>query len=337
MVHLLLSRQIAWRKTGKAAANLAACFLRRPPPYYPPVIQLDITNTCNLKCPGCLTGRRIFRKPPGFMSFHQFTALIDEIRQDTLLAVLYNSGEPMLHPAVLDMVACLTANEIASIISTNGHFLETREKAEYLVQAGLSELIVSLSGATQETYQQYHRGGNLVKVMQAVQLVAAAKKRLKKRTPHITLRLLLTENNLAERQQMIRLARSLGGNHIDIRYANRQIQAMNYQVDTHFAGETFPGESPLSSLKSRNSVCLWPWLLSVVNWNGDVAPCCFYHLNLPDMGNAFEGDGMQDVWYGKAYENFRRKMRAGKNTIPLCRSCPAETGFQSRFNRQGDL
>lgn len=327
VLRLSLNRQIVWGKTINIAANAFSCLLKTPPPRLPPVLQVDISNTCNLRCPGCLTGRGIYRQLPGMMAFDDFRPLIDEVKKDTAIVALYNSGEPMLNPAVFDMVDYLTKSRIASIISTNGHFIDNREKAARLVDGDLSLLIVSISGATQKTYEKYHQGGDLQRVIKSIRLISETKKRKNKKTPLITLRILVTRDNLNELDEMRALAKDLGCDTIDIRHAEWQKQIFSRQIDEKFSAGPIP-------VKTRNKVCLWPWLISVVNWNGDVTPCCFYHLDLPVMGNAFSAGGMRQIWRGSAYASFRKKMRQGKNTVPICRHCPAETGFQTQFTRQ---
>lgn len=327
VLRLTIYRQIAWRKAVHIIENLAACLLRKPPPHYPPVIQVDITNMCNLRCPGCLTGQKVYPTPPGMMDLGRFNACIDEVKADTAIAILYNSGEPMLHPELVEMVTCLTKNRIASIVSTNGHFLASEKKAEQLVRAGLSLLIVSLSGATQETYEQYHRGGHLDQVIEGIQRISEAKKKLNRRTPLIMLRLLIMDHNKHELGDMKKLAKHLACDTIDIRYAKWQLKTLNRKTSAAFP-QSFTPEY------RRNKICLWPWLISVINWNGDVVPCCFYHLDLPKMGNAFRPEKLRGAWWGGAYTAFRGKMRNGQHAIALCRGCPAETGFQTRFTRQ---
>lgn len=328
VLRLILNRQVAWGKTINIVTNTISCFFEGQPPHLPPVLQIDITNTCNLRCPGCLTGQGIYRQPPGMMSFDNFRALVDEVKKDTAMIALYNSGEPMRHPAVFDMVEYLTQNRIASIISTNGHFIDNRGTAARLVDSGLSLLIVSISGATQKTYETYHQGGDLKRVIESIRFISEAKKKKNKKTPLITLRILLTRDNANELPQMRALAKYLGCDTIDIRHAEWQKQVLNQQINDN-------APSRPASKKTRNKVCLWPWLISVVNWNGGIIPCCFYHLELPDMGNAFNPGGIRHIWYSPAYSDFRKQMRQGKNSMPVCRDCPAETGFQTQFTRQG--
>ncbi|MDY6822985.1 MAG: radical SAM protein [Thermodesulfobacteriota bacterium] len=327
VLRLLLSREISRLKCTRAMANLGACLFNKQPPFYPTVIQFDVTNTCNLSCPGCLTGLGVYRRPPGKMAFDKFAAVVDEVKDTTALAVLYNSGEPMMHPQLAEMVAHLSAADIASIISTNGHFIDSADKAEALIHAGTSLIIFSLSGATQNTYEMYHAGGDLNMVLRGISLLADAKKRLRRKMPVILVRLLIMPHNLHELDAMKTMAEKYGGEIIETRM-------IRWRTEIVATREQLPHPTDTPRLNPRNKVCLWPWLISVINWDGMVTPCCFFNLDLPEMGNAFAPGGFRQVWQGHQYRHFRQRMRRGKNTIPICRQCPAETGFQTTFSRQ---
>jgi radical SAM protein with 4Fe4S-binding SPASM domain len=261
------------------------------------------------------------------MVYEKFQSLIDEVARFTALVVLYNSGEPLLHPAAVEMIRYLTENRIASVISTNGHFVKTREQAEALVAAGLSVMVVSLSGADQATYALYHRGGNLDQVISGVRYVREARSHLRKKTPIIIFRFLIMDHNLHETAAMAALAEKEGADWFEFREVNWRACL----IDKPSASADHEEQSPGRKIFRR---CLWPWLISVVNWNGDVYPCCFFRLNLPGMGNTADPGGMKAVWKNNAYDRFRNSMRAGTGLPAACRDCPAETGFQTRFSRQ---
>jgi len=328
LFYLLRNRQIDIRKTPNLAANLLACIRDKQPPYPPPVLQLDINNNCNLKCPGCLSALGLFNNREDRMPWPEFTSLIDSVQDETMLAVLYNSGEPFLHPDIFAMIQYLTNNKIASMVSTNGHFLTAQAEAERLVASGLSTLIFSLSGATQAVYEQYHRGGDLSTVIKSIREVLKARKKAGRRNPTVVLRFLLMDHNRHEIEAMKRLAGRLSCDAC-------QFRAVNWQPHL-LKEENWPssGEASGHGIKADNRVCLWPWLISTIKWDGDVFPCCFYYFDLPLMGNAFESGGIRKVWYNDAYTKFRKKMRQGRRNLPVCSRCPAEIGFQTKFSRQ---
>ena len=53
-------------------------------------------------------------------------------------------------------------------ISTNGISLTT-EKAEELITSGVTDIIVSIDGVTQDVYEKYRKGGNVKKAMSSLE------------------------------------------------------------------------------------------------------------------------------------------------------------------------
>ena len=322
--NMLVKRQLGVRKIFNLFVNTIAYLLKRPPLKYPSVLLVDTGNVCNLRCTDCFTGRGLHPKPTGIMSLDNFKRIVDDVKSSTSLVLLYVSGEPFLNPSIYEMIEYLTENRIASIISTNGHFLETDEKAEKLVRSGLYMLIVSLSGASQEVYEKYHREGNLKLVVENIKRVVKAKKKLKKRTPKIKLRFLVMDHNKHELEQMKKLYEEVGADALDFRYT---------QIHKLVKDDPDGNENSQSSKATVNKTCYWPWFISVIHWEGTVIPCCFYYLRVPDLGNVFHEGGMKGVWWGSAYKKFREIMIQGTSQIPVCKYCLVELGFQEEFGK----
>ncbi len=68
------------------------------------------------------------------------------------------------------------------------------------------------------------------------------------------------------------------------------------------------------------SRCDWPWRGPYVAYDGTAMPCCM--VATPDrasLGNVVR-DGVDAVWNGAAYENFRARL--GSDDPPeICKSC----------------
>ena len=129
----------------------------------PPMIILDVTNVCNLRCIHCPHAE--MQKRPDFkqthMSWERFRKVIDQIgksRQPCLLRFC-GDGEPLMHPRILEMIEYAKANTGAVInLTTNGQLLN-REKAKYLVDIGIDLIDVSIDALTAPVYEKIRRGG----------------------------------------------------------------------------------------------------------------------------------------------------------------------------------
>lgn len=126
---------------------------------------IEIAGSCNLQCPSCpngnsreaLPGRQPMRK---LMELERFRAIIGRISQRPWhggSVILYNWGEPLLHPQIGDMVRIAQAAGIPASISTN---LNAVKHLEAAIRARPFHFKVSMSGLAQETYGIGHAGGD---------------------------------------------------------------------------------------------------------------------------------------------------------------------------------
>ena len=116
------------------------------PPPLPRELQVEVTGACNLRCHMCLVRYR----PPlnrltASMSFTTFRKLVDGL-PDLETVTLQGLGQPLLAPDLFAMIAYATTRGIRVGFNTNGTVL-TRDKAECLVESGLTWLHVSVDGA----------------------------------------------------------------------------------------------------------------------------------------------------------------------------------------------
>ena len=87
----------------------------------PPLVWLELTRRCNLRCPHCYIDGGLARN--GEMPTSEFHRLIDEMAEMGVWAVAITGGEPTLHPDFLELV--LHARRVGLLvgIATNGMFL----------------------------------------------------------------------------------------------------------------------------------------------------------------------------------------------------------------------
>ena len=91
----------------------------------------------------------------------------------------YFQGEPLLNKDLPQMIREAHEAGLYTIVSTNAQAM-TKERAEALVQAGLSRIIVSMDGLTQATYGAYRIGGRSGEMRrQALRYLREAKEQLR--------------------------------------------------------------------------------------------------------------------------------------------------------------
>src|SRR5688572_13182954 len=114
-------------------------------------ISFEPTTSCNLRCPECPSGLRSFSRDTGMLEESFFQKTVEELYKDLFYLTFYFQGEPYLNPKFLDMVKYASAKNIYTATSTNAHYLSD-ENAKRTIESGLDRLIISIDGATQETY-----------------------------------------------------------------------------------------------------------------------------------------------------------------------------------------
>jgi radical SAM protein with 4Fe4S-binding SPASM domain len=135
----------------------------------PPMIIMDITNVCNLRCTHCprpeLQAREDFKAQ--HLSWEHFERVIEQVRghgQPCLLRFV-GDGEPLLHPRLLPMLEIAKSQTTCIVnLTTNGTLL-SQEKADRILDTGIDLIDVSVDALTKPTYEKVRRGGSYVKLM----------------------------------------------------------------------------------------------------------------------------------------------------------------------------
>ena len=110
------------------------------------------------------------------MSFSNFRSIIDELGAYLYRIDLHNWGEPLLNDEIYQMISYARASNIEVRVSSNLNTIN-RVNAENLVKSGLDVLIISLDGASQETYMQYRIGGQFDRVLDNITMISELKLR----------------------------------------------------------------------------------------------------------------------------------------------------------------
>jgi hypothetical protein len=130
-------------------------------PFY---LRVNVSEVCNLRCPGCLVRRPAWAgdaPAAAMMSFDLFEKSVHDFLPFLLKVNLYDEGEPLLNPEVFRMVRHLRERGVGACMSSNFSLPLSEDRLEALLHCGLEHLIVSVDGATQETYERYRVGGRL--------------------------------------------------------------------------------------------------------------------------------------------------------------------------------
>ncbi len=127
----------------------------------PHIAYIDTIDACHLKCPGCIRGARGMQNTAAKMPLDLFAQVVAKIRDENYNRIgLYSWTEPFLNRTLNKYVRVVKDAGLACDISSTLS-LRRIPHLEAVLCAGVDHIIVSMSGADQETYQRYHVGGTL--------------------------------------------------------------------------------------------------------------------------------------------------------------------------------
>jgi radical SAM protein with 4Fe4S-binding SPASM domain len=293
-------------------------------PYH---LVIEPTNACNLGCPLCPTGLGAGTRSKGVMKMDQFKKIIDELDETTLEIYFQNWGESTLVTELPSMIEYASSKGIWTHLSTNFSRNYKQGYLETLISSGLALLHIDLDGLTQEVYEKYRKKGDLSLVLKNIKKVVEIKKQTGVEFPQIDVCMLAMSHNEHQFRDFERKAIELEVDHYMID---------KIQVD--------PNDSSSKSWLPKNkkyiyrtykghdsdTQCHWPWSGMVVNWDGNVAPCCIVDSPKADFGNVYE-KSIMEVWNNEYYISARAEFVDHNQIVKqtICNICKNKTHNKS--------
>lgn len=131
-------------------------------------LRISLTDACNLRCIYCMPEKDVkFNNVEGALTNRELEKIINIFGELGTKKLRFTGGEPLLRKDLHCLIDVAKKSGIEKIaITTNGILLE--EKLEQLVKAGLSEANISLDTLHEEKFSDITRGGDLHKVLKAI-------------------------------------------------------------------------------------------------------------------------------------------------------------------------
>lgn len=343
------ARYIGYRKSLKVGLNL---FLRKIDLTLnrtallsrPTSLQLECTTKCNLRCRMC--DSPIWDRRGMVMSISDFKKIIDQF--PFLVKVnLQGMGEPLLNKDLFKMINYCKSRKIMVLFTTNATLIDDIT-ARKIVDSGLDYIVISVDGATAETFEKIRIGSKFEQVIENIKKLVAARGSLEK--PRIIFHFCAMSDNIEELPQVVKLAKDIGADGLegldaifwgkeylkeklsdktlesDIIKAKRIINEA--KIEAKRMGLKFfwwgTNEELLSSddlsLHPDPILCKAPFRSCFITVDGYVTQCS----DIPDprvsnFGNILEQD-FNEIWNSSEYRAFRKAFLRGE--IPeLCKEC----------------
>ncbi len=283
---------------------------------YPYYIVIDPTNVCNLRCPLCPTWQDLNARPKGKMNIQTFQAILDETGPYLFAANLCNWGEPLFNPDLPDMIRYAKKYNTVVGLSTNLNYLPD-ETARDIVASGIDIIVISLDGATQESYSRYRREGNLSTVLSNIEKLNSYRKNNTK-FPLLIWQFLVNKYNESEIDMAREMSQKLGlqfspspmrtsmGKELLLPLYER-VMGIKDWLPRNPAYNKYSYEIKPKT-KTRQITCKWLWNSTVVNWDGSLSPCCGVFEKMWDFSVCYANSGGRKLTLHQAWNSYHYRL-----------------------------
>jgi len=166
-----------------------------------PVVVWNSTKTCNLECIHCYASAKK-SKFPGEMTTEEAVAMIDDLADFKVPALLMSGGEPLIRPDIIDLAEYAIKKGIRVTFSTNG-ILITADKAKKLADIGVTYCGISIDGAEPRHDVMRGKKGAFQETLKGI-------RNARKENIRVGLRFTATSQNIGDIDSIFRLVEDEG-------------------------------------------------------------------------------------------------------------------------------
>lgn len=171
-------------------------------------VYVEPTSRCNLACRTCI--RNAWAEPQGDMSAAMWQRVLDSLKElPSLPEVFFGGfGEPLTHPAILDMIE--QAKPLAGRVEmiTNGMLLN-EQIARRLIKLDLDVLWISVDGTNAENMADVRLGADLKRIFANVERINILRHEVA-RKPEIGISFVAMHRNIADLPKLLHMGPKLG-------------------------------------------------------------------------------------------------------------------------------
>ncbi|GBL06268.1 hypothetical protein [Glaciecola sp. KUL10] len=271
------------------------------------IYTIDIAGTCNLRCPSCPVGNTALgERGIGMMALNLFSKIMLKIAEESPSAQpqiwLFNWGEPLLHPKLADFIREIKTFGFSSHLSTN---LNVTTGIAEMVKAEPSEIKISLSGFTEETYSKTHTRGS-IHLLKANMYLLKHEIIKQRKTIRVWVGQHVYKHNQADIEKVKNICAELGFEHHPIqaffqpveklvRLAQGQRDIKDEAVLNNLIRDPVDYINNKKAHRDDRYDCELRFNQTVINYDGEVALCCSTYEKSNTLGVAFLDHSHEDI------------------------------------------
>lgn len=273
---------------------------------FPHHLFIETTNACNLKCKMCVRG--MIPLKIGEMDFDLFKKILDEsANYGSRNFCLHLFGDPLLSSNLVKMIKYIKFKNPKNtiLLTTNGTLL-TKEKAEEIIANNVDKIVISVHSADREKYKEVTGVDMLEKVEENIKSIIEIKKKHKKNTSRIYLRVVVPD----KKGEDVKIFRKKWKNNpvtIDV----RELHNYGGKIDSKLIKPT----------PTKRYPCYHLWFSPGIAWDGEVSICCDDLERQAVIGN-IKKSSISEMWRSDILKKYREYHLNGEyHKIPVCKNC----------------
>lgn len=276
---------------------------------FPKMVVVNVSYVCNAKCLHCVhtidpSSREVAGKDI-FVSDEVFKKLADECGRYNSLIRVTGTGEPLLHPNILNLIKYAKGKGCRISMITNGSLL-TPEKSDFLLSVGIDGVEFSVDAASQETYEKIRQGLKFPQLLENISYLKSRRDQLNIGTK-IIVSFVEEEHNKHER--------ALAENFWVPRYADK----IQFRVWLQYG--KLDKTSDRRNLMPEREPCPYPFERINMDSKGGFHLCAFDIEHETDYGNIMS-KRLKEIWRCEEIENVRSLLLKRQfDQIPICSKC----------------
>jgi len=285
-------------------------------------IEFDICRLCNLACKFCFhaTGemnKTNFDSP--IMDMGLFYKLVDDIKQfpqrPKKIAFL-GFGETLIHPKFSEMASAVKPLSDRVELTTNAILL-THELSDTLIDAGLTDIRISLNGLSDKAYlQTTGRSVDFAKVVEQIKYLYVQKKAA---NSPLNVYVKIADIALDTEEQKEYFYETFKPICDNI-FAEHIVAAWNGVNYNDIIAQANNGTF-FQEVNNDKRVCTFIFTRMVIASDGKIIACCNDWKGDLIMGDA-RTNSLYDIWNGERFRELQIIHLTGKRkTVPLCKNC----------------
>ena len=322
-------------------------------PFFPIIIEVNLTNRCNLNCISCNAMGKSLYNPNKEIKAEHFVNFFKSLKNVKTVHIT-GGGEPLLYPGINEVFQSIMSTNVKGSMTTNGS-LFTEKTIESMVKGKWNNIFISLDAPDAKTHD-FLRGkkGTFEKVINNIQKINYYKRKYKTKIPFIVLGMVLSKYNINKIDKYIELAKQISATSIilqplrvrntefgdvltlsdddkkeflnNVRKFRDSAEGLDHNFDYFdnlFIEQTNNIKKTINKYcengKDTQSYlpCYHPWFFLSVQPSGQVYPCSFQMEK--DFGN-IKNNGISKIWNSNKFELLRKSVYE-KNLPSFCNMC----------------